>query len=407
MNKIEKLISKMCPNGVPMVKLGDVCNISNGATPKRSKKEYWKNGDIPWFTIEDIREQGRIIKYTKQKITKSGLNSSNVKLLPKKTVLLCCTASVGEFAFTDIELTTNQQFNGLVIKKEFEERLLPEFLFCVSSKFKAELEKISGKACFNFVSVGILKQKIEIPLPPLEIQNEIVKILDKFEELEKELEKELEARIKQYEYYRNTLLTFSRERELSEIGIVVRGQGLPKKDFTKSGVGCIHYGQIYTHYDTFTYETKSFTSKSIATKLRKANTGDIILTTTSEDVEGLCKAVAWLGNEEIAIGGHSMVFKHSQNPKYLSYYFQTPSFLKQKWKYLKSGKVVEILPKDFLKIKVSIPSINRQNQVVEILDKFETLVNDISIGLPAELNKRRLQYEYYRDKLLTFKEYAN
>ena len=193
---------------------------------------------------------------------------------------------------------------------------------------------------------------------------------------------------------------------MSEIGTVIRGQGLPKKDFTESGIGCIHYGQIHTHYGTFTYTTKSFTSRATAAKLRKVNTGDIILTTTSEDAEGLCKAVAWLGNEEIVIGGHSMIFKHNQNPKYLSYYFQTPSFLKQKWKYLKSGKVVEILPKDFLKIKVSIPSISRQNQVVEILDKFEALVNDISIGLPAELNKRKTQYEYYRNKLLTFKKHA-
>ena len=100
-----------------MVELGEVCEIYNGSTPKRTEKGYWENGQIPWFTIDDIREQGRIIKYTKQSITESGFENSSVKLLPKNSVLLCCTASVGEFAYTEIELTTNQQFNGLVVKK--------------------------------------------------------------------------------------------------------------------------------------------------------------------------------------------------------------------------------------------------------------------------------------------------
>lgn len=166
----------------PMVKLEDICYIYNGSTPSRTNEDFWNNGTIPWFTIEDIRKQGRIIRATEQKITKAGFDNSSVKLLPKNSILLCCTASVGEYAFAEIELTTNQQFNGLVIKDDYKDRLLPKFLFLMASTFKSELERLSGKTSFNFVSVGNVKQ-IEIPLPPLEIQNEIVAQIEEWQKI--------------------------------------------------------------------------------------------------------------------------------------------------------------------------------------------------------------------------------
>ncbi|HCL56672.1 MAG TPA: N-6 DNA methylase [Spirochaetia bacterium] len=184
-----------------MVELGEVCEIYNGSTPKRTEKDYWENGTIPWFTIEDIREQGRIIKKTKQTISESGFKNSSVKLLPKNSVLLCCTASIGEFAFSEIELTTNQQFNGLVVKEEFKHQLYPKYLFQVASKFKSELERLSGKTSFGFVSVGSLKQ-IKIPLPPLEVQEQIVaeieaeqRAIDECKKLIEKMEKKIEAKI--------------------------------------------------------------------------------------------------------------------------------------------------------------------------------------------------------------------
>ena len=160
-----------------MITLGEVCNIINGSTPLRNNKEYWENGNISWFTVDDIREQGRRIKYTKQLVTEKALAKTNIKLLPSKTVLICCTASVGEFAFTEIPLTCNQQFNGLVIKDEFQDKLLPEFLFILSSTFKLELIRLSGQTTFNFISVGTL-QELEIPIPPIEIQEHIVKEIE-------------------------------------------------------------------------------------------------------------------------------------------------------------------------------------------------------------------------------------
>lgn len=159
----------------PIVSLGDVVDIYNGSTPKKSDADYWEKGTIPWFTIEDIRTQGRVIRSTRQFVTEKALQETSIKLLPKNSVLLCCTASLGEYAFSEIEVTTNQQFNGLVVKDI--KKLLPKYLFWCVSNFKQELERMSGKATFGFVSMGNLK-KFKIPLPPLEVQEKVVAEID-------------------------------------------------------------------------------------------------------------------------------------------------------------------------------------------------------------------------------------
>jgi len=178
---VEKL-RRMNNQKWPMVELGEVCDIFSGSTPARSNLKYWQNGKIPWFTIEDVREQGRIITYAKQKITEEALKNTSVKLLPPKTILLCCSASIGEYAFSQIELTTNQQFNGLVVNAKYKDKLLPEFLYYLSSIFKKELIRLSGKTSFNYVSIGTLK-KIKIPLPSLEVQKEIVAEIDGYQKI--------------------------------------------------------------------------------------------------------------------------------------------------------------------------------------------------------------------------------
>ena len=122
-------------------------------------------------------------------------------------------------------------------------------------------------------------------------------------------------------------------KKLGEIGTFVRGNGLQKKDFTESGIGCIHYGQIYTYYGLYTNATKSFVNPELAKKLVSVKQGNLIIACTSENIEDICKAVAWLGKEEIVIGGHSCVFVHKENPKYISYFFQTEAFFRQKKKF--------------------------------------------------------------------------
>ena len=272
--------------------------------------------------------------------------------------------------------------------------------------------------------------KIRIPVPPREVQDEIAKILDRFDVYAAELQAELQARKEQYEYYRNLLLTFNPagcageaddEQEgcvttwgghsypihwktMGEIGTFIRGNGLQKKDFTESGVGCIHYGQIYTYYGTFATETKSFVSEEFAKKLRKAQTGDLVIATTSENVEDVGKAVVWLGKDEIAISGDAYVYKHNQNPRYIAYLLQTDRFLAFKRMNVSGTKVTRISGDSLAKYPIPIPPLELQEKIVAILDRFETLVNDLSEGLPAEIAAVKEQYEYYRNRLLTFKE---
>lgn len=179
-------------------------------------------------------------------------------------------------------------------------------------------------------------------------------------------------------------------KPLGAIAKLYRGNGLQKKDFTDKGIGCIHYGQIYTRYDTFTSQTISFVDKKLADKLLKVHPNDLIVTATSENLEDVCKAVAWLGGSDIVTGGHSIVVRHHQNAKYLSYYFQTLDFFQRKRAYVHGTKVMEIKKDDLAKIVVPVPPLPVQEEIVRILDSF------------SSLEARRKQYAYYRNELLTF-----
>ena len=177
-----------------------------------------------------------------------------------------------------------------------------------------------------------------------------------------------------------------------------------KRDFTEDGVGCIHYGQIYTKYGMVAEKTISFVEESLAEKLRKVEKGNIIFAVTSENIEDLCKCVVWLGEEEIVTGGHTAILKHNQNSKFLAYYFQTEAFHSQKRKLATGTKVMDITATKLEEILVPLPPLEEQQRIVDILDRFDKLCNDISEGLPAEIEARQKQYEYYREKLLSFKK---
>ena len=189
-------------------------------------------------------------------------------------------------------------------------------------------------------------------------------------------------------------------KPLGEVGTFIRGNGLQKKDFSPEGVGCIHYGQIYTHYGLYTYDTKSKVPATLATRLAKVDTGDLVIACTSENIEDVCKAVVWLGHETIVTGGHSAVFKHSLEPKFVAYFFQSNAFQVQKRKYARGTKVIDIRIDDLAKIEIPVPPIEIQRIIVSYLDNFTELTDQLS----AELMARRAQYEYYRDNLLSFSD---
>ena len=165
------------PDSWKWYRIGELFNIVNGFTPLKSNPEFWTDGDIPWFTIEDVRRQGRFISSTEKFITRKALAKNTERIVPADTVLLCCTASVGEYAYTKIPLTTNQQFNAFVVKDYCKNAVHPLYVFEYAKTLKVSLIDRAGKTTFNFVSVGKLSNML-IPLPPLAEQKRIVAKLE-------------------------------------------------------------------------------------------------------------------------------------------------------------------------------------------------------------------------------------
>lgn len=190
-------------------------------------------------------------------------------------------------------------------------------------------------------------------------------------------------------------------RMLGDIAELVRGNGMPKVDLTDEGVGAIHYGQIYTRYGVWTTSTFSFVVPETATKLAKVNPGDVIITNTSENLEDVGKAVAWLGQEQIVTGGHATVIRHQEDPKYLSYWFQSESFFAQKKALATGTKVIDVSAKQLAKIRIPVPPLEVQREIVRILDDFTELEAELSAQLEVELDARRCQYEHHRHALLS------
>ncbi|CAG7585687.1 restriction endonuclease subunit S [Escherichia coli] len=258
-------------------------------------------------------------------------------------------------------------------------------------------------------------QLIEIPVPipcpdnpekSLAIQSEIVRILDTFTALTAELSAELNMRKKQYNYYRDQLLSFKEGevewKTLGEIGHFTRGKRFVKTDMLSEGYPCIHYGEMYTYYNVWTNKTKSFVSQELASKLRVSEYGDVIIVAAGETIEDIGKGTAWLGKSNVVFHDACFSYRCLLNPKYIAYFTRTKIFHDQIKKHISSGKISAINANGLSKVKIPMLSAKEQARIVEILDKFDTLTNSITEGLPREIELRQKQYEYYRDLLFSF-----
>lgn len=389
MKNLDTLINELCPDGVEFVKLEEVLGYEQPTKYIVKCKEYQEYG-LPVLTAG----QTFILGYTDEQ--------DGVFEAAKENPVIIFDDFTTSFHWVDFNFKVKSSAMKMLrvqSKKEVSFRFVYYAMKCIKYQTLEHSRQWISKY-----------SQIEIPLPPIEVQTEIVRILDKFTSLEAELEAELDCRKRQYEYYRDKLLSFENVggqdvewKKMSEIGTFIRGNGLQKKDFTEKGVGCIHYGQIYTRLSTFTDKTLTYCSEELARKLTPVHPGDLIIACTSENVEDVCKSVAWLGEEDIVTGGHACVFSHHENPKYIAYLFQTEIFFQQKKKYARGVKVIDIKVADLQKIKLPIPPLSEQERIVSILDRFESLTTSLTEGLPAEIAARRQQYEHYRDELLTFK----
>ena len=184
---------------------------------------------------------------------------------------------------------------------------------------------------------------------------------------------------------------------------IFRGAGITRDQITQSGIPCVRYGEIYTTYGIHFDKCVSHTKLENIPSPKFFEHGDILFAITGESIEDIAKSTAYMGKEKCLAGGDIVVLKHKQNPKYLAYALSTTDAQKQKGAGKVKSKVVHSSVPAISELKIPVPSLALQEKIANVLDNFDALVNDLSQGIPAEIEARKKQYEYYRDKLLNFK----
>ncbi|GAA1233044.1 restriction endonuclease subunit S [Prauserella halophila] len=407
MNRIDKLIEELCPDGVEHKTLGQVGEFIRGSGLQKA----------------DLREEGVPAVHYGQIHTHYGVWTTKTRSFTDEDIaaklrharpgdLLIATTSEDDDAVAkatawlgDTEVVLSG--DAYICRHELEPKYMAYFF--QSTSFQDQKRRFISGAKVRRVS-GASLEKIRIPVPPLEVQREIVGVLDKFTqleaELEEELEAELEARRAQFAHYRDALVTQSSDARarLSDLGTFVRGRRFTKDDVVEEGIPSLHYGEIYTGYGTSARQAVRHVRAELRGQLRFAQPGSVIFAGVGETVEDVGKAVAWLGDDPIATHDDTFAFSSDLDPKYVAYAVQTADFHRQKERHVSRAKVKRVGASGLGAIEIPVPPMEEQRRIVDVLDKFDALVNDISIGLPAELAARRKQYEHYRDRLLTFKE---
>jgi type I restriction enzyme M protein len=353
----------------PHVTLGECCNVLNGSTPSKHDETYWTDGTIPWFTIEDIRNQGRVIKYTTQRITEKALKETSVKLLPPNTVLLCCTASVGEYAITEIPLTTNQQFNGLIVKDDFQAKMNPRFLYHLSSAFKDELLRISGQTSFNFVSVGVLKT-LQIPLPPISIQKEIVAEIEGYQKI-------IDGAKAVVAHYKPKI-DIGPDWEMVELGEVCEKfqYGSSKKSLSSGEVVCLRMGNIQN--GEIEWSDLKFAPRDEDFEKYLLEPGDVLFNRTNSPVH-VGKTGIYRGERKSVFAGYLIRLKYRKDVilgDYLNYCLNTNK-AKEFCQRVKTDGINQsnINAKVLATFQIPLPKIETQRQIVAQIEKEQALVN--------------------------------
>ena len=274
---------------------------------------------------------------------------------------------------------------------------------------KQILKKAQGLTRF-----GLSKDKfasIQIPIPSLPEQKRIVGILDTFTASIENLKEQISQRRKQYNWLLDKLY-FATKAELlkasqtgktivksfDEIGTFTRGRRFVRTDIVPEGVPCIHYGDMYTYYGVSAEDTPTHLTKELSAKLRFAKTGDVVIVGAGENDLDIGVGVAWLGKDPVVVHDACYIFEHNMNPKYLSYYMRSMNYHQQIRMGVVDGKICSISAKELGRTLIAVPSLDEQQRIVSILDTFEASIQN----LEAQLSQREKQYEYYRNKLLTF-----
>ena len=193
-------------------------------------------------------------------------------------------------------------------------------------------------------------------------------------------------------------------KKLGDVGTFVRGGNFSKKDFIEGGFPCIHYGQIHMKFGVETFKHLSSVPDEMVKSDRCAHKGDLVIAITSEDDAGSCKCTAWMGDYDVYVGGHTAIYRHSMQPKFVSYYFMSPDFQKAKLDFTHGFKVVEISPKDIAKISIPVPSLSEQQKIVSRLDAAFAHIDALKENATKQLSEAKALFQASLKEMLEPKE---
>ena len=402
MSKLDEMIRELCPDGVEYVKLNSVCDIYDGT---HSTPNYTESG-VKFASVENIGNLYATRKYISEK------DFEKYKIKPRTgDVMMTRIGSVGVCTVVDRNEALAFYVSLALLRPQLDK---------VQSRFlKYAIESIHGRkelrkrTLINAVPIKINKDdigKVTIPLPPIEIQSEIVHTLDNYTEnvvkLQNQLTAELTARQKQYTFYRNKLLTFSgnEKAKIVKISLGDIGPICMCKRILKSQTNTVE-GVPFYKIGTFGKKADAYISKETFDEYRSKYSfpkkGDVLISaagTIGRTVVYDGKPAYFQDSNIVWIDNNESVVLNS----YLRYCYEL-----KPWKVSSGGTIQRLYNDNIAKAIITVPSLDVQNRIVNVLDNFEKICSDLNIGLPAEIEARQKQYEYYRDKLLTFAETGN
>ena len=379
--------------------LNEIFHLKNGYTPSKGVKEYWENGSIPWFRMEDIRENGRVLNTALQKVSESAVKGG--KLFPANSIIIATSATIGEHALITIPFLANQRFTVLSLKPEYIDKFNIYFLYHYCFTLDDWCQKNTTMSSFASVDMNGFR-KFPIPIPPLSVQTEIVKILDALTALTSELTSELTLRRKQYEYYREKLLSFDSLEQLN--------MGGAKKKLIDVAI----YAKVRILADKLDKENYVGVENLLQNKLGKTSSNYV--PTDGAFIEYLPNDILignirpylrkiWLSDRKGGTNGDVLVIRLTDEnilPRYLYHILANEHFFEYNIKYSKGAKMPRGDKSAILQYEFDVPPLEQQQRIVSILDKFETLTNSITDGLPLAIEQSQKRYEYYRELLLNF-----
>lgn len=406
---------------VEWLTLGDVCKLVTGATPSRTNHSYWDGGTIPWMNSGEVNLR-RVFK-TEEKITEDGYNHASTTIVPKHSIVMALAGqgkTRGKVAITEIELCTNQSLCSIICGEKINYKYLFHYL---DSKYENLRSISNGDGTRGGLSLRILSP-YKIPVPKLDVQEKIVYVLDNFDavcnDLNIGLPAEIEARQRQYEYYRDRLLSFDavigdgiereRERGVAKLHQYIFGFAEVQLKlvacYSKERISSSNLdGETFVGVDNLLQNKLGKTTSEHLPEngnCTKYTSGDILI----GNIRPYLRKI-WFANNSGGASGDVLVIKNDfeqLDSRYLYHVLASESFFeydngKSKGSKMPRGDKTMIMEYGF-----AIPTMDKQQKIMAILDEFDKLTSGMTAGLPAEIEARHKQYEYYRDKLLTFSE---